>query len=302
MGKKIGKAVAAILVIVLLGGGGFVASQVMAFNSSMAKVYDVALPEVAAVQDPAVIARGKHLVESIGACSAGDCHGADLSGGNVLEMGPLGTFAAPNITPGGKLQVYKDAEIARLVRHGIRRDGTSVRFMPAHEHGWLPDAELTAIVSYLRTLPAIQKPDGPVEIGLLAKVLDRQGGLVIDVARKVESMDKAELAPAPAPTADYGRFVGRACVGCHGDTLSGGPIPGAPPELPTPLNITPHETGLKDWTFEDFDKLLSEGVRKNGQKLHPFMPLDALGKADELERRALWAWMQSLPPKPFGGR
>lgn len=302
MGKKIAKIVGIVLAVLLVAGGGFVFSQVSAFDSSMATVYDTPAPAITAATDPEAIARGKHVAEALGACAAGDCHGPDLSGGNKLEMGPLGTFTASNITVGGKLKDYTDGEVARLIRHGIRRDGTSVRFMPVHEHGWLPDRDIAALLGYLRSLPASDKPDGPMEIGLMAKVLDRQGGLVVDVARKMAAMPKDEKVPDPAPTAEYGAFIGRACTGCHGDTLAGGPIPGAPPELPVPLNITPHETGLAGWTFEDFDKLLSEGVRKNGSKLDPFMPLDAIGKADATERRALWAWLQSLPAKPFGER
>jgi hypothetical protein len=84
--------------------------------------------------------------------------------------------------------------------------------------------------------------------------------------------------------------------------LSGGPIPGAPPELPVPSNLTPDATGLKGWAFEDFQRLMEQGIRKNGKKLDPFMPIEAFGKQDEIEKRALFAWLQSLPPTPFGNR
>jgi hypothetical protein len=114
-------------------------------------------------------------------------------------MGPLGVFTGPNITTSGKLKEYTDGAVARLICHGIRRNGTSVRFMPVHEHGWLPDSDISALLGDLRSVPPSDKPHGPMELGLLAKFLDRQGGLVIDVARKMESMPKDGLVEGDGP-------------------------------------------------------------------------------------------------------
>lgn len=61
-------------------------------------------------------------------------------------------------------------------------------------------------------------------------------------------------------------------------------------------------SGIKDWSYEDFDRLLTEGIKKNGEQLDPFMPIEATQKASELEKRALWAFFQSIPPKEFGSR
>src|SRR5207237_576852 len=133
------------------------------------------------------------------------------------------------------------------------------------------------------------------------KFLDRMDAIPLDIARRIDH-EHPDLAGAPEPTAAYGRFLAKGCTGCHGKRFSGGPIPGAPSNLPKPLNLTPHETGLKDWTFEDFDKLLSTGVRKNGSALNPFMPLDAIGQLDPVERRALWEYLRTLPPLPLGNR
>ena len=69
-----------------------------------------------------------------------------------------------------------------------------------------------------------------------------------------------------------------------------------------PLNITPHETGIAGWTYADFDKLLSTGIRKSGKTLDPMMPVTELGKFNQTERQALWAFLQSVPAHPFGGR
>ncbi len=299
--KKVLIGVGALLGAVVVGGGAFVGVQVARYNSSLDKTYEIALPKVERSTDPAVLARGQHLAESVAPCLNSDCHGGDLGGGKVMDVGPLGKFSAPNVSMGGLGAAYSDGELFRLLRHGVKKDGRSVRFMPAQEFGWLSDADVIAIISYLRTLPAVQKPNGPFEVGTLAKVLDRHDMVVLDVARRIDH-DHPELAPAPEPTAVYGRHLAKLCKGCHGDNLSGGPIPGAPPDFPVPLNLTPDATGLKGWAFEDFNRLLTQGMRKNGKKLDPFMPISAYGKLDETEKKALWAYLTTLQPRPFGGR
>jgi hypothetical protein len=214
-------------------------------------------------------------------------------------MGPLGTMAAPNMTV--MSEAYSDGEMVRLIQHGIKKDGRSVRFMPVTDFSWLPESDAVAIMSYVRTVPKVDRPNGPMEIGLLAKVLDRRDAFDMDVARRIDHK-KNEGAPAPEPTAAYGKFVSRLCSGCHGKGYAGGPIPGAPASLPVPLNLTPHDTGLKGWTYDDFEKFITTGIRKNGTPINPFMPVEALRNMNDTERKALWAFLQSLPPTEFGKR
>jgi mono/diheme cytochrome c family protein len=299
--KRILRWLAGLVALALVVAAGFAALQVRAFNASMAKVYDVPLPAVDRSTEPAVLARGKHVAESLAGCAAGDCHGADLAGGRSVPFGPIGTVTGPNITFAGHGGAYSDGELARLILHGIKRDGRSLLFMPATDFNWLPDEDVRAVISYVRSVPAVDKPDGPNQIGVFGKVLDRQDLLPLDIARRIDHAHRT-VAPAPAETAAYGAFVGRLCVGCHGEHLSGGPIPGAPSSIPIPANITTHATGIKGWTFADFDRLLTQGVKKNGTKINPFMPIEAFGKMNEVEKKALWAFLESVPPQPFGSR
>jgi cytochrome c553 len=299
--KRVLQGVGGLVGLVVVGGGAFAAFQAHAFGSSLDKVYDVPVPSITRTSDPVALERGHHIASTIAPCAVSDCHGSDLGGGKLIEVGPLGRFSGPNISSGGLGAVYSDGEIARLVRHGLKKDGRTVRFMPAHEFNWLSEADLTAVISWLRTVPAVQKPNGPFEIGLLGKILDRLDMIPLDVARRIDHT-RVELAPPPTPTAAYGAFIGRACTGCHGSTLSGGPIPGAPPEMAVPLNLTPHQTGLQGWTFEDFKKTLETGVNKKGKKLDEMMPTAALAQLDDTEMHALFAYLASLPARPYGGR
>jgi hypothetical protein len=295
------KGLASVVAIAVAAAALYVEVQTSRFDSSVDKVYDVPPLDIAASSDPEVIARGKHLATSIAGCSAKACHGADFGGGQVTPIGPVATLVAPNITSASLGAAYSDGEFGRLVKHGIKKDGRSVRFMPAQDVAWLPREDVVAIVSFLRTVPAVDRPNASLVIKTLGKVLDRQDKFVFDVARRIDH-SKAETPPAPAPTAEYGAFLSRLCTGCHGEHLSGGPLPGAPPSLPVPLDLTPDETGLKDWTFDDFDKLMRTGVRKNGKELDPFMPIECVRNFDDVEMHALWAHLRALAPAPFGGR
>ncbi len=298
--KKILLGVAAIVLLGLLGGGAFVWSKVAAYDESIAKVYDIPLTDVTLSEDPAVLERGKHIVESIGGCQG--CHGDNFGGGKSEPLGPLGTLVYPNVTAGkgGRLAEYSNAELVRLFKHGVKRNGKTALMMPSNEFSWWPMEDVVAVISYLRTLPPVDGQPGVIEVSAMAKFIDRIDGIPLDVARRINHT-VVETPPAPAPTKEYGAFLARGC-GCHGATFGGGPIPGTPPDFPVPLNLTPHETGLKEYSFADFEKVLREGVRKNGQKLNPFMPVATTKNMNDTEMHALWEFIHALPPVKFGSR
>jgi len=290
------------LVLAVGSGASYVGLKVHEFNASMDRVYELPVPAITRSVEPVVLARGQHLTHSVMACAMSSCHGDDFAGARTpLQMGPIGSVSAPNITLGGLGAAYSDGELFRLLRHGAKKDGRSVRFMPVQDTSWLPDSDVVAMISYLRTMPAIERPNGPTSIGVVGKVLDRNEMVALDVARRIDH-EHAEQAPAPEPTKEYGRFVSRLCTGCHGQHLSGGHIPGTPPSFPTPLNLTPDASGLAAWAYDDFARLLDTGIRKNGKKLDPFMPVSSFSHYDETERRALWAYLKALPATPVGQR
>ncbi len=91
------------------------------------------------------------------------------------------------------------------------------------------------------------------------------------------------------------------CVACH--TSKGGtPFAGGLP-MATPIgtiystNITPDkETGIGDYSFEDFDKAVRQGIAKNGQTLYPAMPYPSYAVVTEDDMRALYAYfIQGVP-------
>jgi mono/diheme cytochrome c family protein len=91
------------------------------------------------------------------------------------------------------------------------------------------------------------------------------------------------------------------CAGCHGERFGGGPIPGAPPSWKPAANLTP--TGLGHYSAEDFVRALRTAVRPDGSTIDPSMPVASITRhMDDLELRALYAYLRTLPPRPYGAR
>ncbi len=109
--------------------------------------------------------RGAYLVQTIAAC--GNCHSplddqgrpipeTDLSGRFVIDMPPFKAFAK-NITPASRIKDWTDEELARAIREGIRPDGSLIGPpMPFEFYRHLSDTDVTAIVAYLRSVPAVE--------------------------------------------------------------------------------------------------------------------------------------------------
>lgn len=304
MKKKIWIGLGVLVLLGVLGGAGFVMPKVAAFNESVAIVYDVAPPEITVSMKPEVLARGKHLAESIGNCI--ECHGREMGGKDGQDMGPIGRVHAPNLTmgKGGVGADYTDGELARAVRDGLRADGTTLLYMPSQDFRWWPREDLEALVSYIRSRPPIDYEPPPNRVGMLGKVLDRTDALALDMARRIDHASDSPLVESlnPTPTVGYGANLALLCKGCHGHGLSGGKIPGTPSSIPIPTNLTPHETGLKDWSYERYLTLLNEGKKADGSDLDPFMPFTTLRAMTDIEKQALWAYLQALEPTEFGNR
>ncbi|HYX65222.1 MAG TPA: cytochrome c, partial [Burkholderiales bacterium] len=102
---------------------------------------------------------------------------------------------------------------------------------------------------------------------------------------------------------ERGRYLAQAgdCAACH--TAEGGkPYAGGRP-IPTPFgtlystNITPDkETGLGNWSEEDFYKAMHEGLRRDGKHLYPAFPYPWYTKLTREDVDALKAFLDSVPP------
>lgn len=288
-------ALGGLLLVVAVGIFGLVQTS----KSRAKRTYPVAEVSIIVPTDAAALAEGERLAQARG-CT--DCHGAALVGRVFLEDPALGVYAGPNLTPASRVAQWSDGDIARLVRRGVRPDGTPAIFMPAHEYQRMPDAELGPIIAYIRSVPASDNDPGRCRFGLIGRVLHVTGGMPMLPAEIIDHQAPPSHDVDTSDPVAFGSYIADSCTGCHGVGLSGGKIPGTPPSIPIPANITPHETGLAGWTRDQFASAVRQGTRPDGTPLDPFMPFNNYSALTDHEIDSLWAYLQTVPAKEFGGR
>lgn len=247
---------------------------------------------VVARADSAALARGRHLVEAIGKCQ--DCHGADYGGQVMMDDPVFARLAASNLTSGrGGIGGYTDADFERAIRHGVRRDGRPLFFMPAEAYAVLSDADLAAVIGYLRTLPPVDRETPPPSIGPVARALYLGGNFPL-LPVELVSHETRPAAPSAGESVEYGEYLATAggCRACHGVGLAGTGDPAAP-------DIT--RGRLASWTEADFFRAIRQGRRPDGTIIDPEkMPWVRSGQMTDGEMRAVWRYVTSLPGKPVG--
>jgi mono/diheme cytochrome c family protein len=255
---------------------------------------------VAISNDPAAIERGQYLVDHVIGCKL--CHAPDFAGMAPVDNAMLGRLWAPNLTAGSG-SVTRDlapVDWVRAIRHGVAPDGHRLILMPSEDLANFSDADIAAIIAYVKSMPAVDRANGGIRVGPLGRVLLATG----QIQFAFNKIDHAKARPvaAPGPTAEYGKLLAGTCSGCHGPGFSGGPIPGGDSSWPPARNLTPDESGLKGWTFEQFSNAFRHGQRPDGTTLSTVMPWQGFAGMTDDDAKALWAFLQSVPPKALGGR
>lgn len=263
--------------------------------------WSVAAHAVTIATDSLALARGKHVATALAKCT--ECHAADLGGAPFIDEPPVARLYAPNLTrgKGGIGSAYSDLDWERSIRHGVRPNGNGLLFMPSLEFQWLSDEDLGSLIAYLKSVPPVDRESTPNSVGPIGRALYMKGDLVLVPAERVNH----ESHPAAVPmsvSAEYGRYLVEigGCTGCHGPGLSGGKIPGTPPDWKPAANLTPG--GIGHYTEEDFFRALREGVRPGNVPIDTLMPVRATKQMTDDEIRALWLYLKTVPSKPFGGR
>lgn len=241
------------------------------------------------------IARGKKYLSSRAGCP--ECHGDDLAGKVVIDEAVMGKWIAPNITRGGVTKDYKSEDWVRLVRHGVKPDGRPST-MPSQDFTNFSDQEISDIAAYIHSLPAVDRVMPETELGPVFAMLLATGNIPLS-AKTLDHQTKRPVYPPRADTVsvELGRHIGTTCVGCHGPSLSGGPIKGGDPNWPPARNITFHESGIAQWSLSDFVKAMREGVRPDGAKVQAPMPIAYTKELSDAELESLYVYLKSLPPK-----
>jgi hypothetical protein len=277
--------------------------------------------------------RGKYLVDTVIGCP--DCHTPRLPTG-ALDMTRYMAghsaadpclFSAPppsmdcvrprNLTndPTGLKNRTAD-DIKKMLKEGKRPAATGDEalfpVMPYYIFANMADADLNAIVAYLRTIPAV-KNEVP------------KRGDFFNIPAPAPALT---LAKVPLPADSYpqkeaamrGRYLAAQsglCVECHTEHLKAGPtalnenkifqggedFTGAlGPMFTMPIrtkNLTPDPTtGIGNWTIEEIVKALKLGVDKMNKGICPPMPsgMAGYGRLTDQDATDIAHYLKSIPP------
>ena len=253
---------------------------------------------------PALVQRGAALVNGIAGC--GNCHtekgptgtdlpGRTLAGGQVMEEPGLFRAVAANITPDRETGIgrWTDAQIGRAIREGLRPDGSLVGPpMPIELYRGIGDADLAAMVAYLRTVAPVRNQVAKSSYSM--PLPPAYGPPVASVPPPADN--------AVARGAYLAGPLGH-CVECHtpmgprgrdwSRTGAGGPPIHGPWGAAVPRNITP--AALGGWTDAQVIRAVTQGISADGRRLGPPMGFGYYARMSQAELRDLVAYLRSLP-------
>lgn len=252
--------------------------------------------------------RGEYVATAAGCVS---CHtapgGVPWAGGYPLET-KFGTFYGTNLTPDPTHGIggWSEADFARALREGKGPDGKP--YWPAFPYPAftnLTDQDVADVFAYLRTIPPDPRADTPHE---------PKGGYGAASVRAWRTFEFREGAfePDSDESAEHNRgdylvtAVGH-CGECHtprngiGGRREGRELAGSDDEPEGGPNLTPHVDGLGGWTVDDFESLLTVGMKPDGDFVGGVMGdivRDQTSKLTPEDRRAIATYLMAVKPLP----
>ena len=290
------------IVGLVLVGGALFAGAVWMGERKRERTVEVRVVPVAFTTDAAALRQGKYLFESRG---CGECHGLD-GAGRVMLDDPNGLYVrTPNLTrgEGSPTAAYAEADWVRSIRHGVSPTGRPLLVMPCEDYNRFTDADLAAIVAYARSLPPVTGGAAQVRLPTFLKAL-YGAGVIPDAAEKIDHRLPPAQPVSVGVTTAHGAYVANMCIGCHGEHLSGGKIPGGPPDWPPAANLTPGAGSVmvRYDTPEKFIAMMRSGKRPDGSAVDKAMPFASLSAMNDTDLQAMYAYLRTLAPREAGKR
>lgn len=208
-----------------------------------------------------------------------DCH--QKAGQVLFEADGVGRLVTPNLTRVAKN--YTDGELERLIRKGVKKDGTAALIMPAKTYAYMSDDDVAAVITWLRNQK--EEPDavpGGTTFGPLGRLALATNQLPF------EADDLPKIEPAKARPDDVGRYLANvACLHCH-------------------RMKTDHDNGVgmktpalaamvRGYRYDQFVTLLATGKPIGGREM-PYMSKvsrEAFAFYSDAEKRAIYDYLMA---------
>ena len=275
-----------------------------------------AAPAPDPASDPASaspVQRGEYVFHAAGCLG---CHtdekggGAPLAGGRPLKT-PFGTFYSPNITPDPTHGIgrWSDADFARALRAGHGKEGEPLfPAFPYTSYTRMSDRDIADLKAYLFSRPAVPTANKPHDLS------PPFGWRFLLPVWQALYLEEGALKDDPSKPAAWnrGRYLVEAlghCGECHsprgwmGGIDAGRALAGNPqgPDGDKVPGLRPDPKGLADWSEGDIVTALEIGMLPDGDFLGGSMAevvRNSTSKLTEADRRAIAAYLKSLPPAP----
>ena len=247
-------------------------------------------------------------IPPIGAGRACMTEDTPTAGVNVGQERFPGRLCIRNITPDPETGIgrWTDGELIRAIREGVNRDGEGLfPIMPYFIYRHLADEDVEAVVAYLRTLPAVRSAKPERRIDFPMSML---------VQLWPEPVDGPIKRPDLTDRVAYGEYLSRIarCEFCHTprdpnsfDGFPGRRLAGGMPfflngKVLYAKNLTPHETGLGNWSKEQFVLRFRQHDQPTPvpPEANTLMNWNAFSGMTVEDLEVLYEFFRTLPPVP----
>jgi len=246
------------------------------------RTYEVRVIALTIPTDPDSIREGRRLA-TVHGCVL-DCHGKEAEGRVMFDDPKIARIVAPNLT--AAVRQYSDAQLAVIIRNGLRPDGRSLVVMPSEAFIGMTDSDVGRIIAFLKSLPRVPGPGPHTAVGPLGRL-----GLAVGKFKTAAQLSASTVPPPAAANqeAELGRYLARTvCAECHGASLRGA------------VNAdftSPDLRVVAAYSPEAFARLLRTGIALGDRPLGVMseQSRNNLSQLTDSEISALYAYLHAMP-------
>lgn len=258
-----------------------------------------------------LLARGRYVFALAGGCGCHTAEGGTVNAGGRPLTTPYGTFYGTNITPDADhgIGAWTDQQIIDAIRQGVRPDGSVMSpVMPYPALSGMSDADVNALVAYLRSLTPVAQANRPHQLSIPF------AGVAMKVWRWLFFEPVQAPASPPQDGVERGAYISQHlahCQECHSPRRWTGPLDhsrhmaGNPDGIDGEIapNITPDvKTGIGDWSEDEIVTLLRSGFLPSFDNVQGLMALVIEGIPEggykdmtDADARAVARYFKSIP-------